>query len=267
MIKNGVYYGVPAETYHAWPFASKSRLLQFRRSPAHSLIDTPVSPAKKLGTYAHAAVLEPDLFAAKALRCPKIDRRTKDWKEIEAANPDRWLIQDPEWLAIERIRDRLWSHPVAGPLLRGKGHNEASIVFADPDTGVRCKARADRMTASSIVDLKTTTNAHWASFALDAVTYGYYLQSAMYRRGVLSQYARKMPFIAVAVETDPPHEVAVYTLDGQHAEIELSTHLRAWKQCEESGKWPGYDERLLDLPEPRKAAWVYTPDRSEDWSG
>lgn len=271
----GVYYRVPAEEYRSWPYASKSRLLAFRKSPAHALLpDHPTAP-KSLGTEAHAAVLEPDLFERMAVRCKTMHRGSREWKDIVAANPGKWLIQDDDWEAIIRIRDRILNHPKAGPLVRCKGTPEASIVFDDPITGVRCKARADRITAAGIVDIKTARSAEWRDFQYAADEYGYFLQSALYRRGVLARYGRTMPFIVIAVETGddpvpPPGAkvgsfgVAVYILDGEHAERELDSALAQWRQCVETGEWPGYDERVLNLPEPPRAAYHYRRESSDE---
>lgn len=259
----GVYFNVPAEDYHSWPYASKSRMIGFRKSPAHVHAPHKESDSLDWGTWFHAAVLEPGLFAEKAVECQKLNRSTKEWKEIAAKNQGKWLIQADDWASIQTAASRVLKHKIAGPLVRGKGRNEASMVFDDPDTGVRCKVRADRITAAGIVDIKTTRSAHWSDFQGDAARYGYFLQAAMYRRAVKLRYGKEMPFIVVAVESEGVHGVNAFALECLESERELDTHLRAWAACKAADKWPAYPEILFNLPEPLWYSRLFTPDRSE----
>lgn len=138
------------------------------------------------------------------------------------------------------------------------------MVFDDAATGVRCKARADRITGLSLFDVKTCQSAGWRKFQYDALDFGYYLEAEMHQRAFRARYGREIRFIAVAVESKPPYAVACYVLKSTHAEEELDTHLRAWASCQRTGKWPGYPEELTELQEPDTRR--FTPDRSEEFA-
>jgi len=265
----GIYYGVPAETYHAWSYASRSRLLPLRQSPAHALWNLRYprkeTDSMELGTLLHMLMLEPpEVFASKTVRIESLDKRTKEGKDVAAKYPDEYIVTDAKWRKLDIMRSKLLAHPLAKTLLESPGRNEVSIVFDDPATGVRCKARADSMRAAGLFDLKTTRCAEPSAFRRDAAKYGYYLEAAMHLRAFEVCYGRSAPFFCVCVETEPPHEVAVYHMPTERATRELDTHLRTWKRCTDSGEWPGYRTGVVTLHVPDYYEYLYQQDGSEE---
>jgi hypothetical protein len=91
--ETGVYEDVPAEIYHLWPYASNSNLGKLARSPLHCWDamygeqDDDDTKAKGVGTAAHAALLEPELFAERYIVGPDVSRNSNAWKDFVRANP------------------------------------------------------------------------------------------------------------------------------------------------------------------------------------
>ena len=83
-IESAGLFSMPAEQYHSHPAVGHSGLVRIMRSPAHYkdvLTDPPdPTPAMRLGTAFHTALLEPDRFGQTFVVAPKFDRRTKEGK-------------------------------------------------------------------------------------------------------------------------------------------------------------------------------------------
>ena len=80
--------GMPFETYASSPGINGSGLKQLLRSPAHFLTykNQPMrkdTPAQRMGTLTHAALLEPERFAANMVLRPKLGRRNADKEAFE----------------------------------------------------------------------------------------------------------------------------------------------------------------------------------------
>jgi len=82
------------------------------------------------------------------------------------------------------MRRAVLGNPAAAALLRLPGRNEQAIRWVDPASGVKCRAKIDKLTRSGVViDLKTTQDVSVAEFSKSAFNYGYDRQSAFYLRG------------------------------------------------------------------------------------
>jgi exodeoxyribonuclease VIII len=264
--KVGVHRGVPAPTYHTWDAASNSRLGKLKRSPAHlraSLDEAPgkESPALKIGRAVHAAVLEPEVFAADWVAGPPGDRRTKEvryvWEELEAKFGAEYVLKPADYAMACRVRDSVWARRSARALLDGDGDLELSMVWQDPDTGLLCKGRYDRLSpllaGGTIVDLKTTQDASLFAFERSIFNFGYHRQAAMYLDAAEALGVAVEHYTIIAVEKAPPYEVAVYRLtegavDGGREE--LKPLLATYAECQSTGHWPGYADRVRDISLP-----------------
>lgn len=255
-IAPGLYKGMSYDDYARIDAVRHTVLRHFNRTAAHAreFIEHPPqqTEAQALGHATHVAILEPDRFAVEfgVMEYMGDRRSSKVRAEEEAfrAKHSSMTFMAPEEHALcLKLRDAVWAHPTASELLKGKGFNEASAVWVDPETGLRCKERLDRLTtlgtASVVVDLKTTKNASRYSFSKAIHDLYYHQQAGMYLSGLeeVAPYPRKFMFIAV--EKDPPHCVAVYELEDDAIEIgrdEFHKHLRMYAECVSTGVWPGY---------------------------
>lgn len=269
--KPGIYRDVPFEEYAAWDAVNSHILTGLARTPAHVRYEMlhggkEPTPALDLGWLLHLAVLEPDRYSAEFVIPPKVDRRTNEgkaaWAQFGAANAGKRFVDAETVQKVEAMRDALLAHPSAGEWFRSKGANEVSLVWGDESTGVICKARIDRVGYVGewpiVGDVKTARSAARRAFERSIIDYGYHVQAQHYLAGLqaLAPIPEGQPFrrfCFFAVETEPPHCVAVWELDESAlvaAEQDRQRYLRTWRQCVESGVWPGYGDGidLVSLP-------------------
>lgn len=259
----GVYYDIPADVYHSWPYASGSGLKLMAKSAAkldhhrkHPEEDD-ITDAMAMGSATHTAVLEPDEFDRMYAVAPEGDKRTKvvkeAWKvaEAEAAESGRALLRVKEYDLCRTLRDRIWNDELAGPMLSGRGRNEVSVVWQDEATGLMCKARIDRlcdwMGFTCHIDLKTTQDASPWGYPYECRKYKYHWSAAFYLKGCEVIHSATRRFLHIAIEKEPPYDLGVYEfIDGDHqlsldsGWLACQTHLATWKQCVDSGVWPSH---------------------------
>lgn len=261
----GLYPNVPAYQYHGWQAANQSLLKTMRdQSPAHAYQQmtnpSPSTPATRLGTAIHTAVLQPDVFHQEYIVAPEINRRTNAGREEWALLVNAWgednILKSEEMQEIQAISDAVLSHPTAGPLLRGDV--ELSALWTDDETGVLCKGRFDvaNKRVGALVDLKTTRDASQRAFSRAIWQYGYHIQAAHYLAGANAHGIDAEFFVIVAVEKTPPYAVAVYNLRGDVIKAghdELRPLIEQYAQCMESGHWPGYPTEAVEIDLPRYA--------------
>jgi exodeoxyribonuclease VIII len=251
--------------YHASPAISKSGLDLIRKAPAlyrwRQANPTEQTPAMRLGTLTHTAVLEPHYFDQETITRPEgIDRRTSagkaDWAAFEIQAEGREIITGEEMAKLQAIRDAVHAHPAAAKALAGRPTIEQSI-FWDAD-GIACRCRPDAVTQRGvIVDLKTTRDASPDGFAKSVAQYRYHVQAAFYSDGYRAAFGEApRGFVFIAVETEPPYLVAVYVASEtmtSRGRIEYQTDLDTFRECLASDCWPGYSSSPLTLDLPKWA--------------
>ena len=262
----------PADRYHAdrGP-VSASALARFARSPAHyrawadgEIPDEP-TPAMRLGSAVHCAVLEPNEWGVRYVVQPAdVDRRNKEGKAWAAAQGDREILTADQGEVVWGIRRAVERHPLASALLlRTPGVNERVARWTDKATGLACKARMDRVCIHDlglgpepvIVDLKTASDASPDGFrrtlgnnnGRQCVHY----QSALEALGI----AAAAPFLWVVTETAAPFSVAVYAMPARARMAMVDQYRRELQRlavCLAANDWPGYtpdDQPMeIDLP-------------------
>ena len=278
----GVHRGVPATRYHAQAYASNSRLQRLKRSPAHLAAylaeSSESTTALRIGRAAHTSILEPDHFDVEFVAASACTGVKKDgdpcafagsvltdqgWRcgtHVKGTNPvlEPRVVMKPDDLAACRgMRAAVRAHPLAGNLLRFAADIELTLVWDDPETGIRCKARPDlyapTVLGGTFGDLKTTDDARAESFSRSALAYGYFSQAAHYLDGaaVLGIAVEKFAFFAV--EKSAPHGVVVYEPDADAllmVRAENHALLRTWATCAALNEWPSYPAtaRVLAMP-------------------
>ncbi len=280
----GVYPGVPMALYQSWPCASNSQLTHLLRSPAHMKAHREApdkdTPAKVLGTAIHARVLEPEKYATDYLVAEQCGARKKDGERC--SNTGLWPLTDgsfvcgvhvkaatstvrggaiilsPEDAAtVEGIGASIARHSVAGPLIAACTDFELSIVWDDPLTGVRCKARLDAfapdLAGGSIPDIKSTEGGDFLDFERAILKWGYHRKAWFYLRGAKEVGLAARHFPIIAVEKEPPYAVAVYRVsDGvvTYLEDQMTALLELYAACEARQEWPAYPERVREISIP-----------------
>lgn len=261
----GIYPNVPMSEYHAWEAASNSRLSQLLRSPAHlkSYIDRPKpdTDAQVIGRATHAAILEPESFEKQYKKGPLGDRRTKkvkeQWEALVAEAGAENILRPADYEACLAMRESVWKKTTATGLIGGKGQRELSIIWMHTDALTLCKARLDRLSPAldggTIIDLKTTTDASPLKFERTIFAYGYHRQGALYVDGARAVGIPIRHYAIIAIEKEPPYEVAVYRLMEGAIEAgrdEVARLLPVYKRCVEENNWPGYPDEIRDITLP-----------------
>jgi hypothetical protein len=240
--------------------ANFSTLKFFEQSAAHAreAMRHPKPPTKAMefGTAFHCAVLEPSRFSKEYAATPKIDRRTTEgkraWAEFEAEHANATCLDADDFVKIQKMRDRAWTHPIAKQLLRGIGHNEVCAVWERD--GQVCKGLIDRIGTFAdwtwIVDLKKADNASkfWFSRSIKSLHYG--AQAAFYFDGCNAVAPRPRRFAWIACEDAPPYEIAIYEADEEalHAgRVKYERWLWLLAEAKRTGIWAGYTTDIQPL--------------------
>jgi exodeoxyribonuclease VIII len=239
------------EEYLAIRAQNFSLLKEMAKSPLHYKFrsENPREDSTGLarGRAIHTAVLEPEMFMREYVIFPGKTRRGKEWDEFALANADKTILKNDEydkaWAAAAAVR----RHPEVQALMRD-GVSEKSFTWKDKGTGLKCKCRVDWI-GNALFDLKSTSDVHERIFGRLAARMLYHAQAAMYFDGS----KHKGPAYIIAVEAEPPHDVAVFELTEDDLLAGRETYqgfLRQVKECRESGVWPGrYPEKTrLALP-------------------
>lgn len=303
----GVYYDVPAEDYHRWPFASNSRLgkLVPPSTPAHlkAYLDEPPVERRswREGRVIHARVLEPELFRRQYLLAEQCSQTTSKGQQCSKEgtyavrggawictthlqklerdgvdpdlHPDVITLKPADAELAEGIATAVHAHPIAGAFLAADGGaTEVSLVWDDPETGVRCKARLDyynaELAGGVAMDLKSTTDASADEFARQAFKLGYMRQGTFYLSGLKELGLPCEHYSIVAVEKAKPHALMVHRITEQtigglpgpgepayHCAANVRALLRVWGRCQSTGIYPAYPDDVQDLSLP-EWAWA-----------
>jgi len=256
--------------YHADPAVSASHLHAVAASPYHywSRFLDPNRPvieptaAMRLGSLVHCAVLEPDELNSRYAVAP--DRRSKDGKAtaamLAASGIEAVTAADMELAMAMAASVR--SHQAAAELLRN-GKAEQSFWWDDVDTGLRCKCRPDWYYGTTVVDLKTTTDASPQGFAKAVANWRYHVQQAHYMAGTFAER-----FVFIAVEKTYPYAVGVYELDATAMNVGYAlrrNNLQTIADCRAINEWPGYSQGIQNLSLPKWALNTETTFTSDDF--
>lgn len=219
--------------------------------------------AMGLGTGTHAAIFEPERFAREYVVWDG-DRRGKAYDAFCEAHPNEVILKRGEYDLCCGMRDAARSHPVAGPLLAPPGEAEKVWRWVDEETGLDCKSRTDWWRSGLLADLKTSANIDARMFAATVYRLGYHIQAAHYRAGLAANgIAEVPPFTIIAVESSPPHDVAVFELDDDflyRGEVDRAVLMAQVSASRLTRLYPGrYPEpSTLSLP-----AWAVESDEGD----
>lgn len=183
------------------------------------------------------------------------------WSELKAQwaenNGHRNVLTTEGWDQLHRMRDAVMAHPAARALMSRPGKAEQSVYWIDPTTGELCRCRPDFWTdCDLVVDVKTCDDASPEGFAHSIQKWRYHVQDAFYTDGLTAAGRPPRAFLFLAVEKDAcvvdgqAKGVAVYALDAESRELgraQYRENLAQYAQCRQSGKWPGYGEKVQPI--------------------
>jgi hypothetical protein len=260
------------DAYHAHPALSSTGARTLLRSPAkfehertHPRADT---KALDVGSAAHAKVLgigsgivtyPPEHLTPSGNISTKA--ATTAWAAAQRAE-GLTPVSPNDVAAIDAMAEAVLAHRTGRRLLEAAGQSEVSVFWTDPDTGVECRARFDRLPDPAAItaggapiglDLKTARDASPSGFRRAVAEHGYHVQQEFYRDGYETVTGIRPAFMFVAVEKEPPYLVAVHQLDAEARTIgqrRAAFARQIYRDCTEAGVWPGYsdDITLISLP-------------------
>lgn len=278
----GVYPDVPADVYHADPVPGGSlsstgaRRLLPPSCPALFAYERANPPAPKatfdLGHAAHKLVLGvgPELVVVPGARW---DTNVAKAKVAEVREAGGIPLKQDAYDQVQEMAAKLREHPTAMALLHPAGKPEQSLFWTDPETGVACRARIDWLPYFTVQrdgqpamppaypsrlivpDYKTCVSAAPDDLQKAIHQHGYHQQADFYLRGIRVLFPDLVPpkFVFICQEKTPPYLVTVCEPDPFAMRIGAHLNRQAlltYRECTESGRWPGYtdDVAMISLP-------------------
>lgn len=255
----GIVSDLSHEQYIAASGVSSSMLKILReKSPLHlrAALDFPEPPtdAQRIGSITHRALLLPDTFKdAFHVKPDDLSFTTKEGKAWRLEHADRPLITAQEQRDIAGMIQAVQRHPMAKRLMASATYEQS--IFVTDSHGTTRKLRPDILPRGGnlLPDLKTCESAQRSDFEKVIGKYGYWLQGAYYLDGCRLAGMEFENFVLIAVEKNYPYAVATYNIDPiviDYGRRINNAALETYRQCVESGLWPGYEENIsyIGLP-------------------
>lgn len=220
-----------------------------------------------LGSLVHCLVLEPGQLDSLYAVAPKCDRRTTigkaQWAEFVQWSVGKQVVDEATAEKADAIAAAVRADTFAKMLLNLDGAIERAIHWTDEATGIFCKAKPDLASESAmtLVDLKTCQDASPSGFSRQMANYEYHCQAAWYCAGFEALTGTRPAFVFVAVETEPPYEVACHEIDEQSLALGFAQNAAAMRDLVrrvESDQWePEWRQQINTLSLP---AWAFRND-------
>lgn len=244
-----------ADNYNEIPAIRRSLLWELNKTPAHFKYAEEnggeETAALRLGTLIHTAVLEYVSYHDRYKVCPDVDRRTKAGKEeyqrfLDTLEPGQEAITADENDLAHQMRYALHEDPYASKFFE-EFRPEQIYVWTDPETGEKCKMKADAVAVIDgqdvLIDFKTTDSCADGHFERSVKKYGYRLQAGMYSEGYFANTYREPRFVFIAQEKKPPYACRVYECDPyfiEQGKADFHRLMQIYHYCRERNEWPGY---------------------------
>ncbi len=235
--------------------------VEARHEQIHALGET---TAQVQGHASHSAILQPDIFERDYAMIPKYGRKKADLDakaKWETEHAQSIILDAREYGVAVNVRNAILKGPLSC-LFTGDGINEATILWTDEKTGLRCKARIDRLTTwrgyQCLVDLKTARSITDYAVGRAIAEFHYHIRMAFYAEALRAvDLEPNRVILAWALNSEPWTTRATDMLEDTLAEGAawwrklLDLHAR----CVMAGDWPGYG----DCPEPiGLPKWAFT---------
>lgn len=266
--EDGIYSGISDIDYHADHDSLSS-------SGARSLLNAPAifdyerkqppnpKPEYDFGHAAHKYVLGE---GSEIVEVEADSWRGKDAQEAREAAwaDDKVPLLTKDIATAKTMAAAAYNHPLLHQLLSvPEGAAELSGYWHDPETGVRLRFRPDWLCQIGGriigVDYKTTTDSSPEHCAKAAADYGYHMQDAWYRDGLIATEISDNPDFLIAFQSKkPPHLVSVARIRAHHVDLGRRRNRKAigiYHRCVETGIWPGYGDHIHDLDLPNYAVY------------
>lgn len=251
----GIYPGIPSADYHRLPYLGSSTIKRFRDNPATCRDDINSTRPMILGEASHALSLEGrEVFNRAFVVAPeflppstftgKVYALTSEYKgrvaAFEAANVGKITLTADEGKAVEWLDHNLRVHPMGSTFME-TGAEELTVIWDDPGTGLRCKARIDWYREGVPSDWKTTQKVGNPKFLIADRNYD--IQGAHYSMGLIENKQDVKAFSFLFGETVEPYRIRTGILHPDSLEWAMTETTRLiglYAQCLERDVWPNY---------------------------
>ena len=256
-----IYKDIPNEDYHAGVGISSSYIRRFGQSQLHAVNHKSEStPTLKFGTAAHSLLVEGKEAFDKEVRVLTGSPYTKGYKEEKAEFEALGYIvlkEDDANMIFGMKANMIYE---GNAYLNAKGKvAEASIYWYEDD--ILCKCRPDMICPTLnepnsdnkivIVDYKTTISCEPFSFNKSVKKYGYDMQAAWYRRGLLMAGYDVEDFIFIAQEKVHPYASKVFRITKEQIDFGWSmmeSYLNDYKEYQKGKPLSIYNSpNVVDL--------------------
>lgn len=256
-----IYKDIPNEDYHAGVGISSSYIRRFGQSQLHAIEHKQESsPNLKFGTASHALLVEGQEAFDKEVKVITGSPYTKAYKEEKADYEEQGFIvlKESEAEIIHNMKDSMVYEGNA--YLNAKGKiAEASIYWYEDD--VLCKCRPDLICPPLnepnsdnkivIVDYKTTVSCEPFAFNKSVKKYGYDMQAAWYRRGLLMAGYDVEDFMFIAQEKVHPYASKVFRITKEQIDFGwtmMENYLEEYKEYQKGKPLTIYNSpNVVDL--------------------
>lgn len=253
-------YDIPAAEYHADSWAVSASMLklfakdrvEYRQKYVTGFGATESTAAMNLGTFIHAAVLEPDTLAQQFAVIPSEFSTQKGLSTKPAAlawaqnQGDKILLTGDEMTrgaaACSSIQTLL--RDTFGNDWRDQFHIEKSIYWEE--SGIHMRARLDMIHRDKyegkplIIDLKSCADSSEDAFARQASTLRYWIQDSHYSEAYRQHFGETPQFWFLAQETDGSYSPSLYDLTPEDREKSKTARMKLIEDlttCKQSNDW------------------------------
>ena len=250
----GVYYDLPAHEYHSLPYISSTLIKRYAANT--STAREPYTPGDdaNVGSGIHCWSLQGQAgLDAECILGPKFGKSAADVAEKAAiikANPTKSILPAfygspapglPIMDVLRGVDASLRAHPKVGPILE-RSRKEVSLIWVDPDSECKMKARLDILDGRILWDLKKCRKISGLKWEMDGGL-NYRLQAALYLDAAEACGLDPVAFGFIACEAFPPYEVRPFYSDPDktetaRAEVKRLIGLIKQSVCEDY--WPNF---------------------------
>jgi len=259
------------ETYHSRPELSSTQARLLLKSAAlfRYAMDHPRSPKRvfDVGSAAHTKILgegsnvieypEEHLTPSGNVSTKGATLAWAEEKRAEGLIP----VSPADVADVNGMAEAVLAHPDSRPILERLTQREVTII--QEIDGVPVRARFDLYGAGEAADLKSGRDASPSGFNRSIARYGYFVQRRWYDDTNHAETGDRLhAFPLIIVESTAPYLVGVYDLDfmyDERAGEKCREARRRYRECTETGIWPGYARTTLTAP-----SWVIYEDADEE---
>lgn len=213
-----------------------------------------------LGAGPELVVVDADDYRTKAARV------ARDEAHADGAVP----LLPHEYDLVESMATALRAHPVASALLDPtRGRAEQTLVWRDDEFGVWRRALLDYLPDPRegrrmiVADYKTTQSGAPGDVPRAMHGYGYHQQMDWYLAGVkaLGLHGDRDPAcVLIFQEKTAPYLISIFQPDQSALDIAHTRNRKAldvYRECTETGMWPGYGDDVMPVSLPGWAQWEH----------